>query len=114
MKKSSLEKINNKKIIFSQMLEEASENMTDIKFYIDSNHAEIQGKNKDKETVLFTYKRVGTGTIVNESKYPKHHTQHELECNCRKLYEKGYTQVKIAKMLGISQSRVSQVLNKKR
>ncbi len=102
-----------KGLIIQKTLEEASsKGLTNVKGYFDNNVLEIQGKNQAGDTVVLSREFVGTGETVKGSKYPRHHNQQELEYNCKSLYAAGYTQVQIAKMLGISQTRVSQILNK--
>lgn len=73
----------------------------------------MQGKDKTGATIVLSREFIGTGVSFKGSRYPRHHDSQELEYNCRELYAAGYTQVQIAKKLGISQSRVSQLLNRK-
>lgn len=103
-----------KGIVIQKTLEAASsKGLTDVKGYFDNNTLEIQGKDNTGATVILSHEFVGTGENFNGSRYPRHHDQQELKYNCKALYDAGYKQVQIAKKLGISQSRVSQILHKK-
>lgn len=103
-----------KGIVIKKAFEEvASKGLTDVKGYFDNNTLEMQGKDNTGATVVLSREFVGTGENFNGSRYPRHHSQQELEYNCSELYAAGYKQVQIAKKLGISQSRVSQILHKK-
>lgn len=102
-----------KGIVIQDALREASNRgVTDLKGCFDNNSIEIQGKNSNGDTIVISREFVGSGENFSGSRYPRHHDQQELEYNCRELYNAGYKQVQIAKKLGISQSRVSQILNK--
>ena len=109
MKKSFLQVPNlteQKGIVIKKAFEEmSSKGLTDVKGYFDNNTLEMQGKDNTGATVVLSREFVGTGENFNGSRYPRHHSQQELEYNCSEL--------QIAKKLGISQSRVSQILHKK-
>lgn len=70
----------------------------------------LEGPNKD--SIVFTENKYGTGKVIKISWFPRHRNQQELEMQCLQLYKDGYTQVEIAEMLGISQSWVCKVLQK--
>ena len=72
----------------------------------------IRWEGPNKASVVTTKRNYGTGEVSKISWFPRHQNQQELEMRCLQLYKDGHTQVEIAEMLGISQSRVSQVLRK--
>lgn len=86
--------------------------LTDVKGFFDNNTIKVQGKDQNGETQVLTRNVVETNNTSRRLQYPRHHNQLELEQACAKLAEAGYIQVQIAQMLGISQSRVSQIMKK--
>lgn len=72
----------------------------------------IRWEGPNKASFVTTKRNYGTGEVIQISWFPRHQNQQELEMRCLQLYKDGYTQVEIARILGISPSRVSQVLRK--
>lgn len=96
--KVALEKI-------QKLLETANSiGITDFKGSFDNNTIEIQGT---RTTIILH------NPISPTSSKSSYHNKEELNAECRRLRNDGYTQVEIAKKLQISQSRVSQILNEK-
>lgn len=76
----------------------------------DDNKVELQCKTTEGATVFVSYKFMGPFGIFDKYVSPRHRNTQELRDTCSELYERGNTQVDIAKRKGISQPRVSQVL----
>lgn len=99
--------------IIQNLLKEANyRSLTNIKGYFNNNMWEIQGTDPTNATVIFSVISIGTGMQYFVSIYPKYQSYWELQFNCKKLYRFGYTQARIAEILGISQSYVSKILSR--
>lgn len=72
----------------------------------------VRWEGPNKESIVIKQNNYESGKVIHISCFPWHRNQQELEMQCLKLYEDGYTQVEIAEMLGISQSWVCKVLKK--
>ena len=86
--------------------------LTDVKGFFDNNTIKVQGKDQNGETQFLTRNIVETSNTFRSLPYSRHHNQLELEQDCAKYAKAGFIQVQIAQMLGISQSRVSQIMKK--